>query len=53
MSLKYLPEHAHAALLALDLARKEAGHLRYSQTTLFALAVGYVASVSAGLRHLN
>jgi hypothetical protein len=29
MSLRYLPEHAHAALLALDLARKEAGHLHY------------------------
>jgi len=36
MSLKYLPEHAPAALLALELARKEAVHLRYSQTTLFA-----------------
>lgn len=39
MSLKYLPEHAQPALLALDLARKEAGHLRYSQTTLFALPI--------------
>jgi len=39
MSLKYLPEHARAALLALDLARKEAEHLRYSQTTLFALPI--------------
>lgn len=36
MSLKYLPEHANAALLALDLAHKEAAHLRYSQVTLFA-----------------
>lgn len=36
MSLKYLPEHAQPMLLALDLARKEAKHLRYSQTTLFA-----------------
>lgn len=36
MSLKYLPEHASAALLALDLAQKEAAHLRYSQVTLFA-----------------
>jgi len=39
MSLRYLPEHAHAALLALDLARKEAGHLHYSQSTLFALPI--------------
>jgi len=39
MSLKYLPEHARAAQLALDLARKEAKHLRYSQSTLFALPI--------------
>jgi hypothetical protein len=39
MSLRYLPEHAQAAQLALDLARKEAAHLRYSQSTLFALAI--------------
>lgn len=39
MSLKYLPEHAQPALLALDLAHKEARHLRYSQTTLFALPI--------------
>lgn len=39
MTLKYLPEHAQATLLALDLARKEASHLRYSQTTLFALPI--------------
>lgn len=39
MSLKYLPEHAQPALLALDLAIKEAKHLRYSQTTLFALPI--------------
>jgi len=39
MSLKYLSEHAPAALLALDLAVKEAKHLRYSQTTLFALPI--------------
>jgi len=30
MSLKYLPEHARDALLTLDLARKEAEHLRYT-----------------------
>lgn len=39
MSLRYLPEHAQATLLALDLAHKEAAHLRYSQTTLFALPI--------------
>jgi len=39
MSLPYLSEHAPAALLALDLARKEAQHLRYSQSTLFALPI--------------
>lgn len=48
MSLKYLPEHARATLLALDLARKEAKHLRYSQTTLFALPINlaWVKSLS-------
>ncbi len=39
MSLKYLPEHAQAAVLALDLAKKEAAQLRYSQSTLFALPI--------------
>ncbi len=39
MSFKYLPEHAPAVRLALDLACKEAKHLRYSQTTLFALPI--------------
>lgn len=29
MSLSYLPEHAENALLALELARKEAAHLLY------------------------
>jgi hypothetical protein len=42
MSLKYLPEHAHAALLALDLVQKEAEHLRYSQSTLFALPIDLI-----------
>jgi uncharacterized protein with PhoU and TrkA domain len=42
MSLKYLPEHASAALIALDLALKEAAHLRYSQATLFALPIDLV-----------
>lgn len=36
MSLRYLPEHAEGALLALDLARKEAAHLQYTHRTLFA-----------------
>ena len=39
MSLKYLPEHAQATRLALDLACKEAEHPRYSQRTLFALPI--------------
>jgi hypothetical protein len=36
MSLPFLPEHAENALLALELARKEAAHLRYTHRTLFA-----------------
>ena len=36
MSLRYLPEHAESAMLALDLARKEAARLRYTHRTLFA-----------------
>ena len=36
MSLRYLPEHGENALLALELARKEAAHLRYTHGTLFA-----------------
>jgi len=36
MSLRYLPEHAESALLALYLARKEAAHLQYTHRTLFA-----------------
>ena len=39
MSLNYLPEQAQPLLLALDLANKKAKHLRYSQTTLFALPI--------------
>lgn len=39
MSLRYLPEHAENALLALDLARKEADHLRYTHSTLFSQAI--------------
>lgn len=39
MTLRYLPEHAENAFLALELARKEASHLRYTQRTLFALPI--------------
>ncbi len=39
MTLRYLPEHAENALLALELARKEVGHLQYTQRTLFALSI--------------
>ena len=35
MTLRYLPEHAENALLALDLARKEVAHLQYTHRTLF------------------
>lgn len=35
MTLRYLPEHRDNALLALELARKESDHLRYSYRTLF------------------
>jgi hypothetical protein len=48
MSLLYLAEHAQPALLALDLALKEAEHLRYSQTTLFALPVNLAWVQSLG-----
>lgn len=39
MSLAYLPEHADNALLALDLAQKEAAHLAYTHRTLFAQSI--------------
>jgi len=39
VTLRYLPEHAENALLALDLARKEAAHLQYTQRTLFAQTI--------------
>jgi hypothetical protein len=35
VSLRYLPEYAESAVLALDLARKETAHLRYTHRTLF------------------
>ena len=39
VTLRYLPEHAENALLALDLARKEAAHLQYTHRTLFELPI--------------
>ena len=36
MSLEYLAEHGAAARLALDLAEREAAHLRYTHRTLYA-----------------
>lgn len=39
MSLRYLPEHAEAALLALELAEKEASYLAYTHRTLFSQAI--------------
>jgi hypothetical protein len=36
MSLRYLGDHAEAARRALDLAAKEAAHLRYTHRTLYA-----------------
>ena len=38
----YLPEHASAVVQSLNLARKEADHLRYSLDTLFALQIDLV-----------
>lgn len=42
MTLQYLPEHAENALLALELAHKEAAHLQYTHRTLFALQIDAV-----------
>ena len=39
MTIAYLQEHAQAVRLSEALARKEAGHLRYSLDTLFALPI--------------
>ena len=36
MSFVYLPEHAENALFALELAEREAAHLAYTHSTLFA-----------------
>jgi len=48
MSLLYLPEHVQAMLQSLELVHKEAEHLRYSQSTLFALPIdlAWVQSLS-------
>ena len=48
MSLLYLPEHVQAMQQSLELARKEAEHLRDSQATLFALPINlpWVQSLS-------
>ncbi len=35
MSVRYLTEYAEDAVLALSVARKGAGHLRYTQSTMF------------------
>jgi hypothetical protein len=39
MSPAYLAEHGDAALIALDLAEREATHLRYTQRTLYAQTI--------------
>ncbi|MGH8476744.1 MAG: hypothetical protein ACRERV_00575 [Methylococcales bacterium] len=39
MSLKFLPEHAENARLALELAKREAAHLAYTHRTLFAQTI--------------
>ena len=40
MSLRYLPEHAEAAGLALQLAEKEVSYLAYTHRTLFGQQIG-------------
>ena len=42
MSLRFLPEHAENAVLALELARKEAAYLEYTHRTLFAMPIDAV-----------
>ena len=39
MTLRYLPEHMSAMQQAVELAKREAAHLLYSQQTLFALPI--------------
>ena len=40
MSPTYLVEHAEAARITLDLAEREAAHLRYTYDTLFSELAG-------------
>ena len=42
MSLRYLPVHAKNALLALELARKEATYFEFTHRTLFAMPIDAV-----------
>ena len=42
MSIQFLPEHSENARLALELARKEAAHLQYTHSTLFAMQIDAV-----------
>ena len=42
MNLRYLPVHAENALLALELARKEATYLAYTHRTPFAMPIDAV-----------
>lgn len=39
MSVRYIQQHAQAALLSLALAQKEAAHLHYSHSTLFSMPI--------------
>jgi len=39
VSVNYLPEHVDAAVIALDLADREAKHLRYTCQTLYAQSI--------------
>lgn len=41
MTLSYLPEHADAARIALNLAERESTHLRYTYRTLYAEPIDY------------
>ena len=49
MTLRYLPEHAENSVLALELARKEATHLKYTFRTLLDI----VARVDAQAKSLQ
>ena len=49
MTLRYLPEHAESALLALDVARKEAAHLQYTHILFSTVARIDAEATSLGL----